>query len=401
MRSSGFIAALTATVTACGPEAPGTAARPPPAAARRIGRRRSRRARRLAPDQPHARRQSLFAARRDHCRQRLGLEVVLDYQLGNNSTAVPIVVGGVMYVPSRDRVVALDGDTGAEVWATRCRLPRRRRRGAPPPARAGRRPAHGLDARRQLLAGRRLGRAADLVHEPRELDRGRRRDRRPRRGFGTTGMVDVGVPTAARRPSTQRRDHRRGERRSASRPPRQSARVRRAHRCEALGIPDRAEEPASRSTRLGGTAGRTAAARTCGRSRHRSTPSAASRICRSRAPPRTTTAAIAPARTCSRNSIVAVEATTGKYLWHFQTVHHDLWDIDMPSAGSLFDFVRHGERVPAIAPSRQVELFLRADRVTGKPLIEVEEQPVPKGDVPPSTTRRRSRSRCARRRSRA
>jgi len=42
------------------------------------------------------------------------------------------------------------------------------------------------------------------------------------------------------------------------------------------------------------------------------------------------------------NSIVAVDAKTGKYMWHFQTVHHDLWDTDMPSAGALFDFVQNG-----------------------------------------------------------
>lgn len=82
------------------------------------------------------------------------------------------------------------------------------------------------------------------------------------------------------------------------------------------------------------------------------------------------------------NSIVAVEAETGKYLWHFQTVHHDLWDIDMPSAGALFDFMQNGKPVPAIAHVGKSSYLFVLDRVTGRPLIPVEERPVPKGDVP-------------------
>jgi quinoprotein glucose dehydrogenase len=82
------------------------------------------------------------------------------------------------------------------------------------------------------------------------------------------------------------------------------------------------------------------------------------------------------------NSIVAVEAATGKYLWHFQTVHHDIWDTDMPTAGALFDFVQNGRRTPAIAHVGKSSYVYVLDRVTGKPLIPVEERPVPKGDVP-------------------
>jgi quinoprotein glucose dehydrogenase len=83
------------------------------------------------------------------------------------------------------------------------------------------------------------------------------------------------------------------------------------------------------------------------------------------------------------NSIVAVELETGKYLWHFQTVHHDLWDIDLPSAGGLFDFVHDdGRRTPAIAHVGKTSYFFVLNRVTGEPLIPVEERPVPKGDVP-------------------
>jgi quinoprotein glucose dehydrogenase len=82
------------------------------------------------------------------------------------------------------------------------------------------------------------------------------------------------------------------------------------------------------------------------------------------------------------NSIVAVDAQTGKYLWHFQTVHHDIWDTDMPSAGALFDFIQEGRRIPAIAHVGKSSYVFVLDRVTGKPLIPVEERLVPKGDVP-------------------
>jgi quinoprotein glucose dehydrogenase len=89
-----------------------------------------------------------------------------------------------------------------------------------------------------------------------------------------------------------------------------------------------------------------------------------------------------PGNNAYGNSIIAVEAQTGKYLWHFQTVHHDIWDIDMPTAGALFDFVQGGRRIPAIAHVGKSSYVYVLDRVTGKPLIEVKETPVPAGDVP-------------------
>jgi quinoprotein glucose dehydrogenase len=83
------------------------------------------------------------------------------------------------------------------------------------------------------------------------------------------------------------------------------------------------------------------------------------------------------------NSIVAVDALTGEYIWHFQTVHHDLWDIDQSSPGVLFDFAHaDGSTSPAIAYIGKASLMYVLDRVTGEPLIKVEERPVPAGDVP-------------------
>jgi quinoprotein glucose dehydrogenase len=82
------------------------------------------------------------------------------------------------------------------------------------------------------------------------------------------------------------------------------------------------------------------------------------------------------------NSIVAVDAETGKYRWHFQTVHHDLWDSDMPSPPVLVDIVQNGRRIPALASIGKTGYLFILDRVTGKPIFGVEEREVPKGDTP-------------------
>lgn len=82
------------------------------------------------------------------------------------------------------------------------------------------------------------------------------------------------------------------------------------------------------------------------------------------------------------NSIVAVDAQTGEYRWHFQTVHHDLWDSDMPSAGGLLEVERNGREVPVIAHIGKTSWMYVLNRENGTPFHEVEERPVPKGDVP-------------------
>jgi glucose dehydrogenase len=82
------------------------------------------------------------------------------------------------------------------------------------------------------------------------------------------------------------------------------------------------------------------------------------------------------------NSIVAVDAETGKYRWHFQTVHHDVWDFDMPSPPVLVDIMQNGRRVPALASIGKTGYMFILNRVTGKPIFGVEERPVPKGEVP-------------------
>lgn len=82
------------------------------------------------------------------------------------------------------------------------------------------------------------------------------------------------------------------------------------------------------------------------------------------------------------SSIVALHAATGARAWHFQLVHHDLWDFDPPSAPILVDLERSGRRVPAVVQLTKMGLVFVFDRSTGEPLFPIEERPVPKSDVP-------------------
>ena len=82
------------------------------------------------------------------------------------------------------------------------------------------------------------------------------------------------------------------------------------------------------------------------------------------------------------NSIVAVDANTGKYKWHFQTIHHDLWDWDLPAPPVLFDVHKDGKTIPALAETGKPGFMYILNRETGKPVFGVVERPVAKGDVP-------------------
>jgi quinoprotein glucose dehydrogenase len=86
------------------------------------------------------------------------------------------------------------------------------------------------------------------------------------------------------------------------------------------------------------------------------------------------------------SSLVAVKADTGKLLWYFQVVHHDIWDLDLETPPTLFDVKHNGKIIPAVATVNKNALMFILDRVTGKPIYGVEERPVPKSDVPGEET---------------
>ncbi|MET0180322.1 MAG: PQQ-binding-like beta-propeller repeat protein [Novosphingobium sp.] len=81
------------------------------------------------------------------------------------------------------------------------------------------------------------------------------------------------------------------------------------------------------------------------------------------------------------NSLLALDANTGKRLWHFQAVHHDLWDRDFPSPPTLLTVTHEGRRVDAVAQASKQGFLFVFDRVTGKPLFPIEERPVPQSPV--------------------
>jgi quinoprotein glucose dehydrogenase len=82
------------------------------------------------------------------------------------------------------------------------------------------------------------------------------------------------------------------------------------------------------------------------------------------------------------NSIVALRASTGRVVWHFQTVHHDLWDYDNASPPALVDVVRDGKRLPAVVQATKTGQLFILHRETGTPIFPVEERKVPASTVP-------------------
>jgi quinoprotein glucose dehydrogenase len=80
--------------------------------------------------------------------------------------------------------------------------------------------------------------------------------------------------------------------------------------------------------------------------------------------------------------LLALDARTGKHLWHFQTVHHDVWDYDPTAAPQLATVKHDGKTVDIVALASKNGFLYVFDRVTGKPLWPIEERPVPKSEVP-------------------
>jgi quinoprotein glucose dehydrogenase len=82
------------------------------------------------------------------------------------------------------------------------------------------------------------------------------------------------------------------------------------------------------------------------------------------------------------NSVVALRGSTGERVWHFQTVHHDLWDYDVAPQPVLIPFTRGGRTVDAVVQATKMGHLFVLDRQTGAPLLPVEERAVPASDVP-------------------
>ena len=86
------------------------------------------------------------------------------------------------------------------------------------------------------------------------------------------------------------------------------------------------------------------------------------------------------------NSVVAVDAHSGEYRWHFQTIRHDLWDADPPAPPVLFDIERDGRSIAALGVTTKSGYLYILDRENGEPIFGVEDRPVPASDVPGEAT---------------
>ncbi len=86
------------------------------------------------------------------------------------------------------------------------------------------------------------------------------------------------------------------------------------------------------------------------------------------------------------NSLVALDANTGKRLWHYQTVHHDIWDRDLNSAPALVTVHREGKTIDAVAQTTKSGYTFVFDRETGKPVFPIEEKSYPASDIPGEVT---------------
>jgi len=92
-----------------------------------------------------------------------------------------------------------------------------------------------------------------------------------------------------------------------------------------------------------------------------------------------------PGNNLYANSLVALRGSTGEKVWHFQVVHHDLWDYDLPTPPALVTVTRNGVAVPAVVQATKTGHIFVLHRETGEPLFPVVERAVPQSDVPGET----------------
>lgn len=297
------------------------------------------------------------------------LERAWTYRLNGNSTAVPIVIEGIMYVTSGDRVVALDGETGEEIWAYV--VPPQEGR----PARVSTRGLGYWEGDAETPARILFMSGANLIAV-------NAKDGMPAQGFGVNGVVDVGVPYGGT-PTIYRHvaviGAAVGE---VPKGPPGNPRAFDVRTGEKLWEFQTVPKPGQPFNETWGDGWEDRSGTNMWAF---SAPVDADRgivYLPIAGPAPNYYGGGRPGDNVFGNSIVAVEAETGEYLWHFQTVHHDLWDIDLPSGGALFDVIVDGQRVPGLTHVGKASFVFVLDRATGEPIIPVEERPVPKGDVP-------------------
>ena len=285
-----------------------------------------------------------------------------------SSQATPIVVGGVMYVPAADRIVALDPTTGTEVWRHVIPDPDLTRRGVSYWSGEG-----DTGARILFTAGSRLL-AVDAETGM------------PSGGFGTGGAVDLGIPYnsvpfvfenvvivgANTPPGTIG-----GVGNARAFDARTGAKIWEFNSVPTPGeIGNETWEGSSWEGRVGANAWPFYF--TVDEARGLAYLPLASPIPGAYGGDR-------GGANLFGNAVVAVNVRTGEYVWHFQTIHHDLWDADPPAPPVLYDIPADGAAsvsVPALGVTTKSGYLYVLNRETGEPIFGVEERPVPASDVP-------------------
>lgn len=284
---------------------------------------------------------------------------------GPNSQATPIVVNGVMYLPAADRIVALDADSGRERWRHVVASGAPSRRGV-----AYWRGEGSLPPRIVFTAGRRLT-ALNAS------------DGTPAAGFGVDGAIDLVVPYNSV-PLVFGRVVVVG----ANTPPGSPGGIGNAR---AFDVRTGAKLWEFSSVPQPGEVGHDTWAGDSWRGRlgvnawpfYFTLDEARGLLYVPLASP--IPGAWGGDRAGANlfgNAVVAVDILTGRYRWHFQTIHHDLWDADPPAPPALFDVVQGGRTIPALGLTTKSGYLYILNRETGQPIHGVEERRVPASDVP-------------------
>ena len=282
-----------------------------------------------------------------------------------NSQATPIVVGGVMYLPAADRVVALDPATGGELW--RYVLDD----GAPSRRGVAYWPGDGTEAPRIIFAAASRLIAVDAVAGTAAA------------GFGEGGVVEMGIPC-----NSVPLVHEHVVVVGANTPPGAPGGIGNARAFDAR-TGERLWEFSS-VPQPGETGHETWGGDSCiGRLGVNAWPfyftvdeERSLVFLPLAAPLPWQYGGDRPGDNLFANSVVAVDIRTGTYAWHFQTIHHDLWDHDPPAPPVLFDIPSPDGPVPALGVTTKSGYLYILNRETGEPIFGVDEMAAPPSDVP-------------------
>jgi quinoprotein glucose dehydrogenase len=299
-----------------------------------------------------------------------GLTEAWNYPFRSFTTAVPVVVDGTMYIPAGNRIIALDADTGQETWVYTI------------PNGANGQPRNASTRGVSYWPGDTAAKPRILVMVGSAMLALDAADGKPSAGFGQDGMIDVGTayggtPTIAEdvaiigAATLENQPGDPGNTRAFD--------VRTGRKLWEFASVAQPGTPGNETWGNGwkGRSGTNMWAFSAPVDLKQGVV-----IIPLGSPAPNYWGGERPGSNLFGNSLVALDYHTGQYKWHFQAVHHDIWDTDQPTAGALIEVGQGANRHPVIASINKSSLFFVLDRETGKPYLPVEERAVPAGDVP-------------------